>query len=178
MEAEKTETRFANKTAGWIVEKLHSITRGMSIIAAVIIGIMMVVNVADVGGRYIFNKPVYGAYEIIGMLMICASAWGLAYCEFGDRHVKIELIVDRFPPKAQAIFNSIAHFIALVTFSIITWQMFARVYEYITRGAGNLSEQLSIPSGLLFLVFAIGVAMFCLVILVHLIEWIVRSVKC
>jgi len=154
-----------------------SISRWMSIIAAVIICLMMVLNITDVAGRYFFNRPLLGAYELISILMIGAGAFGLAFCEFGKRHIKVGAFVDLLPPRVQAFFDVLAYFISLVVYTLISWQMFIRTAAYVARGEGSFSEELGIPFGPVYMVFAIGLAAFGIVLLLRLIESFIKVIK-
>ncbi len=49
-----------------IASGLLSANRGMVYIAAIGLFVMMMVTVVDVIGRYIFNHPILGAYELVG----------------------------------------------------------------------------------------------------------------
>ena len=155
-----------------------SISRWMSIIAAVIILVMMVINIIDVGGRYFFNNPLLGSYELISLLMIGASAFGLAYCEIGKQHIKVGALVDRFTPRTQAVLDILAYLISLVVYSLISWQMFIRMADYFTHGETDFSAELGIPFGPAYLVFAIGLAAFGIVLLLRLIESLKKVIKC
>lgn len=167
-----------NIGADWRFARImYSISRWMSIIAAVVICLMMVLNIIDVAGRYFFNKPLLGAYELISMLMIGAGAFGLAYCEFGKRHIKVGALVDQLPPRVQVFSDVLAYLISLVIYALISWQMFARMAAYFSHGEGNFSEELGIPFGPVYGVFAIGLAAFGIVLLLRLIESFIKVIK-
>jgi len=177
MEVNTNGSEQSVKAEGKFTGVMYSISRWMSIIAAVIICLMMVLNIIDVAGRYFFSKPLLGAYELISILMIGAGAFGLAYCEFGKRHIKVGAFVDLLPSRVQAFFDILAYFISLAVYALISWQMFIRTAAYVTRGEGGFSEELGIPFGPVYLVFAVGLAAFGIVLLLRLIESFIKVIK-
>ena len=56
------------------IEKfIHSVSKYMAIVAAVVLGVMMLLTTADVTGRYFFNAPINGTWEIVGLLLILGT---------------------------------------------------------------------------------------------------------
>lgn len=129
---------------------LTSVSRVMAIIAAVVLAIMMLLTVADVIGRA-FMHPIKGTWELIGLLLIPAATWGLAYCQIQRGHIRITVFSERFSPRLRAVFDSLAYFIGFGGFSLICWQMLVRGWKYIFIPRGGLSETLGAPFPLLCL---------------------------
>jgi len=150
----------------------------MAVVAAIVLSTMMLLTVADVGGRYFFSHPIKGTYELIGLLLICAGTWGMAYCESRRTHIRVGILVDKLSTRIRNIVNALAYLIALGAFSIITWQMAVRAAQYISAGKGGISETLGLPFGPFYLIFAIGAGMFCLMLLLHLIKSLAEVIRC
>ena len=77
--------------------------------------ILMLLTTADAGGRYIFNRPITGAYEITtNYLMIAAifMAVGFGYRE--GAYIRVTFLVNHLPRKVKLVVN---HFVQL--FSLI-----------------------------------------------------------
>ncbi len=75
--------------------------------------IMILVTVVGVVGRMI-GKPVLGNVELVQIMLLVLIMTTLSYAQSEDRHIKIGLIVDRLPKKAQFcldIFNYVATFL-------------------------------------------------------------------
>ena len=136
---------------------------------------MMLLTVADVFMRYVLNRPILGSVEITRYLMVSLAFLGLAWCAVVKGHVRVELLISRLSPRAQAIFDSITCFFSLFIFVLITTYGFLEARE---RWAFyEASDVLQIPSYPFFLVLAFGSAILCLVLITNLIQFISQAVK-
>ena len=165
-----TEQGMISESSGPLEKGLYRVSTWLGVLSAAALCVMMLITVVDVGGRYLFNKPLFGAYELIGMLLVAAGPLGMALCQNDRRHIVVSLIVDRFSPKLQNLFNSIALFLSLGTYGIITWQMFRLTGQYWMRGRGGVSPDLGLSLSYVALVFAIGALLFSLVLLLHFVQ--------
>ena len=150
-------------------------SRWLHIVGMAILAVMMVLTFVDVFGRYILNHPLTGTYEITVYMMSILVAFSLAYCAVMKGHVTVDVVVSRFPERAQAIIDSITGLIGLVLFSLITWQCALYVREQFNAGVQSLV--LLIPVFPFVGVVALGLAMFTLVLLTRLIEFLSQAVK-
>jgi TRAP-type transport system small permease protein len=64
---------------------------------------ILAVMVADVFGRYLFNRPIRGAYEITEFLMCLMVAGALPLVSLWGRHVEASLMADLAPRLAPAL---------------------------------------------------------------------------
>lgn len=72
-------------------------------LSALTLLVMMGLMVADVIGRYLFNQPIRGAYEITEFLM-CVMVFGaLPLVSLWRRHVEASLVADLLPRVAPAL---------------------------------------------------------------------------
>jgi TRAP-type transport system small permease protein len=149
--------------------RLRSFSGWVSVVSGVVLIVMMLLDVADVIGRYFFLKPIPGTYELIALLLICCGTWGMASAEFSGSHVRVNLLVQALPQRLQKAVDIFGYLILLCSIVIITWQMFARAVEFSYAGGGMKSELLGIPYSPFFVIFGVGVGLFSLVILLHLI---------
>jgi tripartite ATP-independent transporter DctM subunit len=152
---------------------IDPVSRKMATIAAVVLGIMMLLTTADVIGRYFFNHPIKGTYELIGLMLVCAATWGLAYCQIERGHIRIEVLFERFSPGTKAGLNFMSYFIGLCGFFLICWQLLIMAKEYFLLGDTGTTETLGIPYYPFMLILAIGMGMLSLMLLID----IVKSMK-
>jgi len=134
-------------------------------------------TVGDVVGRYFFNSPIKGTWELIGFFLICAGTWGLGYCQMEKAHISVTIILDRFPDRVKAIILSITYLIGLAAFSVICWRMFLLSYKYFTMARGNVSDTLELPTAPFMLVLSIGAGLIALVLVVDFIRSITNVVR-
>lgn len=82
--------------------------------SSTVIFIMMLLTFADVIGRYILNKPIFGASEMISALLALAIFSGLGVTNARDEHIMVELFVD----PAKKLFKPIVYEIIIQAFSV------------------------------------------------------------
>ena len=140
--------------------------------ATSILGLLMVLTVANVILRDFFDKPIMGTPELSEFMMVLVIFLALAWCAITRKHVKVELVVNRFSPRIQAIFNGITLLLTLGIFVIITWQSFLEsmvVYD--------TTSLLRIPHTPFYWIMTFGLGLFCLSILVLIIENTIEARK-
>ena len=172
-----TDQHAASSSPGAFERGLYALSKWFAVASAISLCLMMLVTVVDVGGRFFFNKALYGSYEMIGMLLVCAGPLGMALCEKDRSHIVVSLLVDLVPPRVRAVFHSFALFLSFGTFSIITWQMFKLTVYYFSRGRGGVSPDLGISLGYPSLIFTVGAILFSLVLLLHLVQALTKMVR-
>jgi TRAP-type C4-dicarboxylate transport system permease small subunit len=75
--------------------------------------VMMCLTTADAGGRYIFNRPIIGAYEVTqSYLMVAAVFLALGYAYRQGANIRVTFLVDRLPSKVKLIVN---HFVQIAS---------------------------------------------------------------
>jgi TRAP-type C4-dicarboxylate transport system permease small subunit len=153
------------------------ISRAMALISAVALSVMMLLTVIDVSGRYLFNIPLNGAWEMIGLSLVCAGTWALAKCQQEKGHVNVTVLLHRFSPRIEASILGFGYLLGLFAFSIIAWGAFTRAYRYFSE-TGHYTDMLHIPYFPFMLMMAIGIGILALSLLVdllHAIEKVVRK---
>jgi len=106
---------------------IHSIT----LIGLVALLAMMVVVVINVLGRALFRAPFYGTVEFVeisGTFMVSCIA---AYTQFKKGNVSVGIIVDRFSPRVQAIFDSFTLLLTLGIAAVLVWAALVAAVEMV-----------------------------------------------
>lgn len=82
--------------------------------AVVAIAIMMLLTSADAIGRYVFNAPIMGAYELTEKyLMVAAIFLGLSFTFREGIFIRVTFLVDRLPQPFKRISEFVAHLITI-----------------------------------------------------------------
>jgi TRAP-type transport system small permease protein len=68
------------------------------LIAAISTFAMLVLVVANVIGRYLFNAPITGAFEITESLLVVVIMLGLALTQYHDGHIRVTILTRRMSP--------------------------------------------------------------------------------
>jgi len=152
------------------------VSKIMALIAAGFLSFMMLLTVVDVSGRYFFNIPLNGAWEMIGLSLVCAGTWALAHCQREKGHVNVTVLLHRFSPRIEAAVLGIGYLLGLVVFSIISWGALTRAHKYYLE-KGYYTDMLHIPYFPFLLIMAIGIGMLALLLLVDLIQAVGKVVR-
>ena len=158
------------KMASRIESRVHSTNKLMAYVAAIALIGMMMITVADVCGRYIFNKPIKGTWELVGFMLVAAGAWGLGYCQVKKGHIRVDFLLHLFPEKVQAILTSLAYFLGFAAFSLLCWRCVLYTQYFLSITRGNATDTLHIPIFPFVLILAIGAGMLALVLLFDLVH--------
>lgn len=140
----------------------------MAAVSAVSLGVMMAITVIDVGGRYLFNAPLEGAFELTGLLLLIAGTWGMGYCQLRKGNIRITVLKDLFSSRGQSLLDIVAYIVCIAAAGMITWQGSLRMYGYIFRELGGVTETLSLPFWPFMLMMAIGFGWACFIFLTDL----------
>lgn len=171
-----------NRGVLWIRRAVNSVvaiinftSRATNIIASGVLVAMMLLVVADVVMRYVLRSPIIGATELTEYMMVCVVFFALAWCALMRKHVKVDLLLAHFSPRAQAIIDSTTCFFSLGVGVIITWRSVLESISLIQ--VGKISSSLEIPIYIFYFVSSFGFAVLCVVILILLIQLVSKGVK-
>lgn len=102
-----------------IIRKINNI---LCYIGMGMLAILMLLGTTDVLGRYFFNRPIKGAYEISEILLAGIVFFGMAYALSVGGHVRVDTFVSLLRSRTQAIVGSIISILSLIIFILIGWQ--------------------------------------------------------
>ena len=108
--------------------------RALGVIATASLFAMMVLTFVDVIGRYGFHHSIFGAAEIVEVLMMVAVFAGLAFITAKNDHITVTLLeplIARTMPAAQR-WMSVA--ISVGCTLLICWQMFRHALDLLQSG--------------------------------------------
>jgi TRAP-type transport system small permease protein len=144
-------------------------------VSAVFLFLMMVLTGADVTGRYFFNAPVQGSFELTTLFMAIIVALGLSYCALEKAHVRVDIITMNLSPKFQVILDCIANFFSFALCALLVWQIFLRALSLIDAGITTLV--LRIPIFPFVFIVDLGILVLCIVFLNDFIESVYKVMK-
>ena len=100
---------------------LTRLSKFLGWISGVAATILILTVVPDVTGRYLFNKPIQGSYEIAQMLMVVIIWFSLASVEEQKGHLRVEVIGSRLSEHTRTALDLLASVLGILMFSAITW---------------------------------------------------------
>ena len=119
------------------------ITKWLAILAAVSIGVMMVVNFTDIIGTKFFLRSVPGALDISEELMVLVTLLPLAFIALERGHIRITLLTDHMSAAVRFVLQIIQYVIATLITGFITWRVFVGFQE--TVKVMDLKEGIDLP---------------------------------
>lgn len=106
-----------------LINKINRISERVNLRVAHFNGIVVLVAVtlvaADVTGRYLFNRPIVGAAEIIMVLLPAMFFLGYAHGLIIKQHVRMGILLDRFPERVRLVVEVIAGLAGAVLFAVL-----------------------------------------------------------
>lgn len=145
-----------------IVRVTHVAVTASAAVAGVVLVALMCLTVADVVGRYFFNSPLNGVFDLTQFAVLIMTFLSFAYCGFRGAHVVIELLYDRIPERAQFIVRRLSNALGTVLFAAIAWR--AVIQSFDVREFNEASQLLTIPYWPFYYVVAFGAALFAIVL--------------
>lgn len=97
----------------------------MLAIAAAIVALLMFMGLAEVISRSVFNRPIIGYIDLVGLLTSAVAFLALSYCQQIGKHIRMELIVSALAGRAQWLAEMVGVLVALLVVSLLlapTWQ--------------------------------------------------------
>lgn len=116
-------------------------------ISGVTLFIMMIWIFLDVMLRFVFNSPIQGTIEITGeYLMVLLVYLAISSTQKYDEHIKVTILLDRFPEMAKKITKFITNILGAILFVYIAVFNFQSGLDYMEqniRSAGVLNYPLA-----------------------------------
>lgn len=160
--------RFAQK----LVEQMSRIC---GIISMIFLVGMMLLIVADVFLRFLFNSPVKGSLELTEFFMVLAGFLGIAWCAVNDAHVRVDILVSHLPTRSQAFIDAFTLLLGMTVVPLVAWQGFSQIKS--SYEEGTVSHALDIPCYPFYGVVGLGYALLFLVQIIILIKLIKKAIK-
>ena len=166
---------WLSKAADSLNKVVRPLSGGIYSVGIGVLAALMLLTAMDVTLRYIFIRPITGAFDITGFMMAILVSFGLAYCAVKKGHVRVDFVVVRFPQRVQAIIDSITGLLGFGLFSLITWQAAAHMKEL--WESGLTSSVLLTPVFPYAGLVALGSACLTLVLLADFLNFLSEAAK-
>jgi len=155
---------------------LNVLNRWLRWVAGGFLVAMMLLTVTNMFLRAVPGlNPFFGTSETVCFLAALVAAFSLGYTQLEKGHTRVDIIMSRFPPRAQSIIDSIMFLIAMGLFGVATWQLIKLANRYLELG--SLSETMYIIFFPLIYAVALSCALLCLVLLLDFLKSLAQAVK-
>lgn len=169
------EVSFFQKLTNGLEKITKAFNNVLHKISSVLLFLLMFLTTADVVGRYFFNKPITGTYELTGLALAMMIFFSLGSGQLSKDHIEIDFLTNMMPVKVQATLYAIASLVLFSLMSLTTWQLF----EYMNRSfqGGELSGDLGLPLYIFIGLAFVGAVSFTLTYLLDAFQSILKVVK-
>lgn len=113
--------------------------RLLAALGAGLILLMVVVTCIDVAGRYLFNRPFGGAFEITQLSLGALVFVALPLATRAGAHVEVDLALHLFPPAVQRLLGRIAAVIVALMLVVFAFQLGRLGLHHVAIGAKTAS---------------------------------------
>jgi TRAP-type C4-dicarboxylate transport system permease small subunit len=157
----------------------HKVSRTINLLGVAVLFLMMLVVAADVIGRYVFNRPLTGAFDTVELMMVILVFFSLAYCAAADGHVRVDVLHSRLPKRIQANLDSITFAASAFIVGLIFWRLVTRAGGVFLEAPGPstlpATLTLKIPHWPFIFLAAAGSLLFCLELLIYFFHSLTRA---
>ncbi len=113
---------WLDKGHQFIIKMVATPSKILTYIGGVVLFILVIMTTIDVTGRYLFSKPLPATYELTQFMFSIIVFFGMAYFGIIKRHIRINLLVDKFPTTTQNIIDTTTGLLSLGMCSVLSWQ--------------------------------------------------------
>lgn len=150
------------------------VCRGLTWVAAGCLAGMGLLTVADVVGRYFFNRPVEGAIELCEFALALLVFLGLGSTGLTGSQVVVDIALERFPPRLRAVSDVASALLGVAFWVLIAWRTAIQAGEVARKG--EVSTILAVPTYPFVYAVAVGSAVMALALLGRLFGALPRTV--
>jgi TRAP-type C4-dicarboxylate transport system permease small subunit len=117
----------------------------LGIAASLILFVLMTLTFVDVVGRYVFNRPVRGGFEITELLLLVLIFAGLPLVTRAGEHVTMDLIDRLLGARARDLLGRAVQASCAAIMFLVTWLMWRKAGTI--AGYGDTTDVLRIAVG-------------------------------
>lgn len=149
---------------------IRGINRVFTWVCMALIAALMLLMVAEVLRRAIFNRSILGSTEWAQVLLVCnMTAFGAAV--LSNRQIKVNMLTTRFPMKVQVVLDLVMLILTFATITVLSWQQFN--YAIKSYNTHIFYNNINLPQWPFVALFSLGYAVAALTILSIVIRKIV-----
>lgn len=145
-----------------LVRATDLVTSAAAWAAGVVLILLMLLTTADVAGRYFFNSPINGVFDLTHFAVSIMTYLALAYCGFRGAHVVIEMLYDKLPEVVRDVLDRVINLAGCLLFGVISWR--TAVQSVDVRDMGEASQMMEVPFYPLYYLVVFGTGLFAWVL--------------
>jgi TRAP-type transport system small permease protein len=129
----------------------------LGIAASVILFAMMLLTFVDVVARYVFSRPLRGAFEVTELMLVVLIFAGLPLVSFSDEHALMDFIDRILAPRAQRLLERAVQLVCAAVMLLLAWLIWLKANRI--AAYGDATDVLRILYGpfVYFMALTIGI---------------------
>ena len=140
----------------------------LGVVASAVLFAMMLLTVVDLVARYVFSRPLRGAFEVTELMLLVLIFAGLPLVSFSNEHAVMDFIDRVLGPRSQLRLERGVQLVNALFMFLLTWLVWRkadRIWAY-----GDTSDVLRILYGPFAYFMAVTLALAGLIHLYRVIE--------
>ena len=105
----------------------------LGVAASAILLAMMFLTVVDVVARYLFSRPIRGAFEVTELMLLVLIFAGLPLVSFSDEHAVMDFVDRLLGPRRQRRLERLVQVVSALFMFLLTWLVWRkadRIWAY------------------------------------------------
>jgi len=141
----------------------HWLEVTLGVTSAVVLFLMMLVTAVDVAGRYLFNRPLAGGFELTELMLAALIYCGLPLVSQRREHIVVDTLDPFLPPALKRVFGVFAELVCAAALGGLGYLIFMRAKR--VADYGDTTSVLLLPLAPVAYLMA---AMIVITALIHL----------
>ena len=108
----------------------------LRVVAGVLLAASVLVNFANVIGRYFFGYSIYWAEEVMLFLMVGCVFLGNGVVAWSGRQIRMDVVIGKLPEKLRKgldVFSDLVFIATTLTIMVWAWPVIVNLYEFDER---------------------------------------------
>jgi len=110
-----------------MLRKVERFCVAVDTVAAILLGLVMMLIVASTAGRYLFSWPIPDSFDVSRLLIGACIMWGLASVGYRGGHIAVDLVYEMVGNKARRAIDFFAWLVLLGFTIVLAWMLYYRV---------------------------------------------------
>ena len=105
----------------------------LGVASSLILLVMMALTFVDVVARYLFNRPLAGAFEVTELLLLVLIFAGLPLVTYADEHALMDFIDRPLGPRATRVLERLVQLLCAGVMALLAWLVWLkadRIWAY------------------------------------------------
>jgi len=152
-----------------------NVSRFFNQVSCCLLFIMPIPVFLDVLARYLFASSIPGVIEIEGYLLLTIVFLALAYTQFSEGNIRIDLLITKFPDWARNIIDSCNYLVCTLFFLLMSIQIFRGGLTKIADQ--EISYDLEIPTCIFWFIASFGTLLLTIAVSQDFVRSLNRALK-